>query len=99
MDMYTKPVDRASLAVPPVLTLEARPTRVSCAALFLILVRTNWSGRSASRGNHGRMLDCAHFSSFPCGAAHLAPECKRLAVMEKTSVPTDLFGLQTSGLM
>src|SRR5712692_3255719 len=61
MDMYTRPAGRAKLGAPPVLTLEARPTRVSCAALSLILVRTNWTGLSASRGKPGSTMRCALF--------------------------------------
>src|SRR5260221_14551196 len=57
---YTDLVERAKLVVPPVSMLEARPTRVSCAALFLILVRTNWNGLSASRGSYGCTIHCAY---------------------------------------
>src|SRR5712691_2249055 len=49
--MYTKPVGRPGLGAPPVSTLEARPTRVACAALSLILVKTSWNGLSVSRGS------------------------------------------------
>src|SRR5260370_368718 len=58
MVMYTKLVDRARLAARPVSMLEARPTRVSCVALCLILVRTNWSGLSASRDSYWRITHC-----------------------------------------
>src|SRR5215469_4835249 len=54
--MYMKPVDRPGLGAPPVSTLEARPTRVSCAALSLILVKTSWNGLSVSRGSYERGL-------------------------------------------
>src|SRR5579859_5933190 len=64
MDMYTRLAVRAKLGAPPVLTLEARPTRASCAALSLILVRINWTGLSASRGKPGSRLPCALFSAY-----------------------------------
>src|SRR5215470_4198216 len=60
MVTYTNLADRAKLVVPPVSMLEARPTRVSCAALFLILVRTNWNGLSASRDSFGCIIHCAY---------------------------------------
>src|SRR5437867_9885640 len=56
MVMYTNPVVRARLVAQPVSMLEARPTRASCAALFLILVKTNWNGLSVSRGSQGASI-------------------------------------------
>src|SRR6266436_678488 len=71
--MYTRLVDRAKLVVRPVSMLEARPTRVSCAALFLILVRTNWNGLSASRGSYGCSIHCAYaLFSFISGTMNCA---------------------------
>src|SRR5215469_640615 len=65
--MYTKPVDGPGLAAPPVSTLEARPTRVSCAALSLILVKTSWNGLSASRDSHERGLHLWQNLLYPVG--------------------------------
>src|SRR6266480_8161406 len=61
MVMYTNPVVRARLVAQPVSMLEARPIRASCAALFLILVKTNWNGLFVSRGKSGCINHCASF--------------------------------------
>src|SRR5258706_3720769 len=56
MVMSMKPPARAKLVAPPVSMLEAKPTRASCAALFLILARTNWTARFVSRVSNRKGL-------------------------------------------
>src|SRR5690242_8876850 len=85
MDTYTRQAARAGSGAPPVLMLEARPTRVSCAALSLILVRTNWTGHSASRDKPGSRVLCApfFFLFLHTGAKTRAPVRKGLSTHGK----------------
>src|SRR5438874_4145433 len=74
MVMYTNPVVRARLVAQPVSMLEARPTRGSCAALFLILVKTNWNGLSVSRGSQGALIIMPILSFYPYWHNELRPK-------------------------
>ena len=61
MGMCMNQAVKARLVAQRVSMMEAKPTRASCAALCLILVKTNWNELFVSRDKSGCIDHCASF--------------------------------------